>query len=65
MGQLGLGTIFRRLKSECLNELTFINHQSVVSAVEHYIRYYNNKRIHSAIGKMTPVQKKQMLLNVA
>jgi putative transposase len=56
---------FRSLKSEYLNGLIFINHLSVVSAVEHYIRYYNNKRIHSAVGNMTPVQKKQMLLNVA
>jgi putative transposase len=56
---------FRSLKTEYLNGLIFINHQSVVSAVEHYIRYYNNKRIHSAIGNMTPVQKKQISLNVA
>lgn len=56
---------FRSLKSEYLNGLLFINHQSVVSAVEHYIRYYNNKRINSAIGYMTPVQKRQKLLNVA
>lgn len=48
---------FRRLKSEYLNGLTFINYQSVVSAAEHYIRYYNNKQPHSAIGNMTPVQK--------
>jgi len=56
---------FRSLKSEYLNGLIFINHVSVVSAVEHYIRYYNNKRIHSAIGNMTPVQKKQIFLRVA
>jgi putative transposase len=56
---------FRSLKSEYLNGLVFVNHLSVVSAVEHYIRYYNHKRIHSAIGNMTPVKKKQMLLNVA
>lgn len=56
---------FRRLKNEYLNGLIFINHLSVVSAVEHYIRYYNNKRIHSAIGNRTPVREKQMLLNVA
>jgi putative transposase len=56
---------FRSLKSECLSGLIFVNHQSLVSAVEHYIRYYNNKRIHSSIGNMTPVQKKQILLNVA
>jgi putative transposase len=36
-----------------------------VLAVEHYIRYYNNKRINSAIGYMTPVLKRQALLKVA
>ena len=56
---------FRSLKSEYLNGLSFINHPAVVSAVEHYIRYYNNKRINSAIGNITPVLKRQMLLNVA
>lgn len=56
---------FRSLKSEYLNGLSFINHQAVVSAVEHYIRYYNNKRINSVIGNISPVQKRLALLNVA
>jgi putative transposase len=56
---------FRSLKSEYLNGLSFINHQAVVLAVEHYIRYYNNKRINSTIGYMTPVLKRQALLKVA
>jgi transposase InsO family protein len=56
---------FRSLKSEYLNGLSFINHQAVVSAVEHYIRYYNNKRINSVIGNISPAQKRQALLNVA
>jgi transposase InsO family protein len=56
---------FRSLKSEYLNGLSFINHQSVVKAVEFYIRYYNNKRISSVIGYITPVQKRSKLLNVA
>jgi putative transposase len=56
---------FRSLKSEYLNGLSFINHQAVVLAVEHYIRYYNNKRINSTIGYMTPVLKRQTLLKVA
>jgi len=56
---------FRSLKSEYLNGLSFINHQSVKAAVEHYIRYYNNKRINSVIGYITPAQRKQILLNVA
>lgn len=56
---------FRSLKSEYLNRLSFINHKSVVMAVEHYIRYYNNQRLSSVIGYITPVQKRQSLLNVA
>jgi putative transposase len=56
---------FRSLKSEYLNGLSFVNHQAVVLAVEHYIRYYNNKRINSTIGYMTPVLKRQALLKVA
>lgn len=56
---------FRRLKSEYLNGLLFINHESVVKAVEFYIRYYNNKRLSSVIGYITPVQKRKDLLNVA
>jgi transposase InsO family protein len=56
---------FRSLKSEYLNGLSFINHQSVKTAVERYIRYYNNKRINSVIGYITPAQRKQILLNAA
>ena len=56
---------FRNLKSEYLNDLSFMNHQSVVSAVEHYIRYYNHKRLNSAVDYLTPVQKRQKLLKVA
>jgi len=37
----------------------------VVKAVEFYIRYYNNKRLSSVIGYITPVQKRKDLLNVA
>ncbi len=56
---------FRNLKTEYLNDLSFINHQSVVSAVDHYISYYNYKRLNSSIDYLTPVQKRQELLNVA
>ena len=56
---------FRSLKSEYLNGRSFINHRSVVTAVEDYIRYYNNRRINSAIGYISPAQKRQLLLHVA
>lgn len=48
---------FRSLKTERLNHLSFINHQSVVSAVESYIRFYNYKRRHSALDYITPHDK--------
>jgi len=48
---------FRNLKTERLNSLSFINHQSVISEVESYIYFYNYKRFNSAIDYMTPNQK--------
>ena len=56
---------FRSLKSERLNHLSFINHQSVVSNVERYISYYNYTRRHSAIGYDTPHQYSQKMKNAA
>lgn len=50
---------FRNLKTERLNDLSFANHQSVVTAVEQYIRFYNNRRLNSAIGYLTPAMKRR------
>ena len=56
---------FRSLKSEYLNGLTFLNHNSVIRAATFYIRYYNNKRLHSSLDYMVPAQKRKILENVA
>lgn len=56
---------FRSLKTERLNYLSFINHQSVISTVESYIRFYNYKRIHSAIDYKTPHQKTKEMKKAA
>lgn len=56
---------FRSLKSEYLNNLIFINHGAVTLAVIFYIRYYNNKRLHSALNYITPAEKRRELKNVA
>jgi len=56
---------FRSLKSEFLNSLVLINHTSVSHAAIYYIRYYNNKRLNSVLGYITPAQKRKMLHNVA
>ena len=56
---------FRSLKTEKLNRLSFINHQSVITVVESYIRFYNYKRLHSAIGNITPAERKFEIRNAA
>lgn len=56
---------FRSLKTEKLNRLSFINHDSVVSVVEQYIQFYNYKRRHSTIDYMTPHQKYNELKKAA
>ena len=56
---------FRSLKTERLNYQSFANHYEVVQNVESYIYFYNYKRIHSAIGYLTPAQKTDELTKVA
>ena len=56
---------FRSLKTERLNRLSFINHDSVISEVDSYIKFYNYKRRHSALDYMTPHQKYNELKNAA
>lgn len=56
---------FRSLKTERLNPLSFINHQSVICEVESYIQFYNYYRRHSTIGYLTPHQKYHELKNAA
>lgn len=56
---------FRNLKTERLNALRFINHEAVVGVVEQYIRFYNYIRLNSAIGYLTPAQKRENLKKAA
>lgn len=56
---------FRSLKTERLNRLSFMNHLSAIHVVEKYIHFYNYKRLHSALGYLTPNQKKLELKNAA
>ncbi|KMT65370.1 IS3 family transposase [Catenovulum maritimum] len=56
---------FRSLKTERLNNISFINHESVVCEVEKYIGFYNYQRRHSALGYMTPHQKYIKMKNAA
>lgn len=56
---------FRSLKTEKLNNLSFMNHESAVAVVEKYIQFYNYIRLHSTLNYLTPVQKRIELKNVA
>lgn len=56
---------FRSLKTERLNNIAIINHESAVELIEKYIRFYNYKRRHSAIGYVSPAIKRKEMLNVA
>jgi transposase InsO family protein len=56
---------FRSLKTERLNNISFINHSSVVGEVKKYISFYNHRRRHSAVGYMTPHQKYTEMKNAA
>ena len=56
---------FRSLKSERLNHLIFINHQSLIHCIEKYIRFYNYRRLHSTNDYLTPAQKANELRKVA
>ena len=56
---------FRSLKTESLNRVTLINHFAAVDHAQQYIRFYNYKRRHSAIGYLTPHQYYCVLQNAA
>jgi putative transposase len=56
----------RRMRVSLNNHYqSFANHQEVVENVESYLYFYNYKRIHSAIGYLTPVEKMAELKKVA
>jgi transposase InsO family protein len=56
---------FRSLKTERLNNITFINHASQVDEVESYIRFLITNAGIQVFGYMRPHQKYNKLKNVA
>jgi len=54
---LVMGRFFSRLKTARVNQLSFINQQSVVTEAKNYIQFYNDKHRHSGTNYMTPHQK--------
>ena len=52
---------FRNLKTEYLKRTIIINIKSASRLVDDYMRFYNFKRLNSAIGYLTPYQKSMEL----
>jgi len=55
----------RCLKTKRLNQVRFINHESVISNVNQYIHFFNYKRIYSAIDYQAPHEKFNEMKKVA
>jgi putative transposase len=47
----------RSIKSECIRPGTPLSLDDAIRLVEGYVRYYNEVRLHSAIGYVTPLDK--------
>ena len=48
---------YRTLKSECIRPKTPLSLEEAKRVVFEYVDYYNNKRLHSALGYIAPVDK--------
>jgi len=47
----------KSLKNECIRPGVFLSLEDAKRVVSSYVNYYNNERLHSAIGYITPKQK--------
>lgn len=43
----------------------FTDKKSLITMIEEYIRYYNNKRLQRNLGTLTPMEKHKTYLRVA
>ena len=50
---------YRILKSECIRPKTPLSLEEAKRVVFEFVDHYNNKRIHSALGYIAPVDKLQ------
>jgi len=49
--------LFRPLKTDCIRRQSFLSPDDARNQISEYICYYNKKRLHSAIGYVTPFDK--------
>jgi putative transposase len=48
-------SFFHALKAELTRGVTFVTDRALRTALDHYIRYYNTRRLHSALGYRSPI----------
>ncbi len=56
---------FGSLKNEWLLKVYHLTHQYMKQDVEHYIRYYNQERLHSANSDLSSVEFEQSQIKVS
>lgn len=56
-------SFFKNIKYEELNHHTFTCYEQLYDCIDQYIRWYNTKRIHSALDYKTPLEKEIELRN--
>ena len=56
---------FRNLKTEHLKRVVILNFNIANKIIDEYIRFYNFRRINSAVEYLTPYQKRQQILKAA
>ena len=49
-------SFFKTIKHEWLNRFKFTSYQQLYNSIEYYITWYNNERLHSSLGYLTPLE---------
>ena len=48
-------SFFHSLKAELTRGVTFVSDHALRAALQDYLRYYNTRRLHSALGYQSPI----------
>ena len=49
-------SFFKTIKHEWLNRFKYTSYQQLYTSIENYITWYNNERLHSSLGYLTPLE---------
>lgn len=55
-------SLFKTIKYECTNRYVFKYYLEAYQVIDQYIKWYNYKRLHSALGYKSPIEKEMELL---